>query len=1062
MRRAFLTGILLSLLAAKPVTAAPGIPVENVLLEEAELRLLLAKRNLIRAYQKVEEQIGDGYRADSLRIRQRYQRVLTPLRASERRNRLAAEQRLRTFAALHTAPTYATNALLRLAALRMEDADEAYEESMAAYFKSLEAGKEATEPRKDYGDAITLLRDLLHKYEGAPHRDVAWYLIGYCLTEMGDTSGALGAFRSLLEEKVPGETRTEVLVRVGDYFFDRNQTNDALPYYKQAIEMQGPWLDRALYKWAWSLYKLNRYEEAIASFTRLAEMGQERPDLLDEAMQYLAISYVEGMGYADALTHMTARGGRYFDEALIERIADVLYDSTDYATAISAYTLAMERRPTYAGNLRLAKRVLLAYHQQQLKDESVAARLRFVNQFAPGGAWYEGQAKHTRAEADLWSERILYEYATYHHYRELRDRPESRPLAEHAYRLYLSRFPGKPRAVQMGFYLAEILYDRDDYATALSYYTRVAFSAPDPATDVASRASYNMVLAAREMYRHDKTKLPVLLEVSRRFADLRPTDERTPLVLYHAGRLICDADNGEHCRDKMTELLDLYPESELAVDAVRTVVNSFADAKLFGELAAWADRLLERGHVKDAKTRQYVTDMVGGAMFRDALAQEQNGKATLAAERYLKVYERYPSTPAGQAALFNAAYSYEQGGRYLDALDYFEKLLRLHPQAKFAARAAFRRAKIYENAANFAQAIEAYEMVVNKYARAPEAKDALFNVGAIYALLGRHRDAAISFERHYAIYGAAATEPGHTLLRIAAQWEEAGDKGRAKQMFQSYAKLPKATGQTPYATLRAAMLSEGNERTRLLKLGLKQYEKVTDQTDPGVLASLRFELTELDRARYMRTGLPSDLKRAARVLQQKAESLKKLEAAYTWVVEAGDPEIAVGALYRIGEAYAVFADMLYNAPVPKELNEEEAEIYKMELETQAAPVEEKALAAYRKAEERAIKNGRETKWTALIRRSLYDKPSSVRVLTDNLEPIFAASAHGLRPAAELALADEALQRSDDSLLFNQKELDVAAGRIRSLLLQSVKKQRIFFHEQRPYIDRVNVSEEEQP
>src|SRR5690606_39136386 len=125
-------------------------------------------------------------------------------------------------------------------------------------------------------------------------------------------------------------------------------------------------------------------------------------------------------------------------------------------------------------------------------------------------------------------------------------------------------------------------------------------SAPDPATDIASRSSYNMVLAARELYRHDKANLPVLLEVSRRFADLRPADERTPLVLYHAARLICDARNDGHCREKMTELLELFPENDLAVDAVRTIIHSYADEGLFGELAAWADRLLDRGRVKDA------------------------------------------------------------------------------------------------------------------------------------------------------------------------------------------------------------------------------------------------------------------------------------------------------------------------------------------------------------------------------------------------------------------------------------------------------------------------------
>lgn len=1048
----------LCLVAGAPLraAAAPELPIEQVVLDEAELRLLLARRNLERAYEKAAGEMQAGFRADALRVRQRYLRLSEPLRAAERRSRLAAMRRLESFAALHADAPQRSGALLRLAALQMEEADDEYDARMVTYFAALEAGDEPAEPKKDFGLALKTLARLLAAGAEGTERDTAWYLVGYAKQEMADEEGARAAFAKLLESAPPGELRSEVLVRVGDYHFDRSRTDEAIAFYREAMRDHGAWYDRAMYKWAWSLYKLNRYAEAVSVFTGLADLGAKRPDLQAEALQYLAISYVEGYGYARAISDMAARGARPYDRELLTRLADVFYDSTDYASAVTAYAAAIRAQPLGPEALALARREILALHQQRAVDAAVAARLDFVKQFAPGGAWYAAQATRpaVRAEADRWSERALYEYATYHHYRELRDRPESRPLAEEAYRMYLARFPGKPRAVQMGFYLAEILYDRDDYAAALSYYTRVTLSAPDPATDIASRAAYNMVLAAREMFRHDPAKLDVLLETSRKFAELRPADERTPLVMYHAAKLHCQHHSAEKCRDELSRLLELYPQSELAVDAVRTVIHSYVTEDKYGELAAWADRLLARGRIADPATRQFVVDMVGGAMFRDALAKDQAGAGEKAAEQYLTVYRRYPQTPAGQAALYNAAFSLERAGRFLASLREYERLLTKHPQAQFAARAAFRRARIFENAANFRAAITSYTAVFTRYPRAEESQESLFNVGAIYARLGDHAQAAAWFERHYATYGAAATRTNDTLLRAAAQWELAGNTVRARQLFLQYASLPVITSSAGYASYRAALLSSGAERVRLLTRGLKYFTQTTTAADAGVKAALRFELAEIDRAAYMRSGLPPDLKRAAKALNDKAVQLKKLQAAYTAVVEAGDPEYAVAALYRIGEAYATFADMLYNAPVPKGLSEEEADIYKVELEGQAAPVEDKAVEAFKKAEARGKKNGTENRWTALVRRSLYDKPNPVAVVTARLEPLFAPARRGLKPPAELAMQEEDLAAPQPAALFHADDLDVSARRLRSLLQESIGKQRIFFHADRPYVDRL--------
>jgi cellulose synthase operon protein C len=1066
MRSTWLAIVVWFLLLPVPVHADSGLPLLELSFGEQELRLLLAERNLARGEALASQRLGQQFTLESRNIQLHYSWARESHAGSARRNRFAAAVRLEQFVALHTDSTHGPEALLRLAAVRLEEADARYSERMQTYLRRDVGDEGAGEPRKDYSRALDALHQLLDRYPASEHREIAWYLLGYSHHENGNDQAAMEAFESLLAENPASLIRDELLVRVGDYYFERSDLDDALRYYGAGMQIGGNWLDRAMYKYAWTLYRLNRHDEAIDVFTALADLGRERPDLLAETLRYLAISYIEGGGLDYALHHMERRGARFYDEALLREVASVLYESTDFPGAISAYTLAMQRTPLEAVTLELAQRRLSALHQQRLIQDAVQERLNFVARFAPEAPWFQAQqaTSSSRRIAETLSERFLYEYATYHHFHQLRGVTESTVLAEAGYRRYLARFAARPRAVQMAFYLAEMLYDRHAYPEAISYYTRVAYSAPDPATSVASRAAYHMVLAARNLYKRNSTdaaELDRLLAISHRFADLRPTDQRTPLVLYHAGHLLCEHKRDLECRRELKRVIDLYPEEELAVDAIQTVINSYARENKYGSLADWADRLLNRGHPTDPSARRQVVEIVGAAMFREAHAQDQAGEHETAVERYLRVYERYGETPAGVTALFNAGHGREKQKRYLDALTIYEQLITRHPDDRVAARAAFRRAWIYEQVIDYPNAVAAYEHVVAQYPDTHEARDALYNIGALYALLEDHGRSAQVFLRHHARFGRSATRAADAVLRAAAQWELAGEGALARDSFMAYTRLPHLTASSAYAAYRAALLSAGEERGRILNEALALYERVAKETgasDPGLLGALRFELAELERERYMAMRLPRDLAGAGRVLNQKAKLLTRLRQGYTLAIGAGDGVFAVASLYRIGEAYMHFSEMLFEAPIPPGLNEEEAEIYRFELESQAAPLEEQALETFRLGRERARQENMASKWTALIERSLDRQPVRVRLLTAHLEPIYLGVARGLPPAVDLALVDSVPRGAADAASDAAQRQTVADYRLENLMRDSAARQRIFFDEARPFVNRFQSSQ----
>ena len=81
------------------------------------------------------------------------------------------------------------------------------------------------------------------------------------------------------------------------------------------------------------------------------------------------------------------------------------------------------------------------------------------------------------------------------------------------------------------------------------------------------------------------------------------------------------------------------------------------------------------------------------------------------------------------------------------------------------------------------------------------------------------------------------------------------------------------------------------------------------------------------------------------MLEEKAKRLEEAKGIYLDVVTYQSPEWATAALLRIGQGYEAYAKAMRNAPVPKDLKEEEKQVYRDELEKVVVVIEDKALDA---------------------------------------------------------------------------------------------------------------------
>jgi len=334
----------------------PPTPEQREALSEMEREIARFKQN------------GDAYNGTALSIirreylrqrRQSTQRYAGQIREEEARQDAATQEAIAVFEKFveqyPNDPNYTPDAMFRLGELYFERAAIAFQNGMIEVMAAREQGGDPVEPVKDFSATIDLYRSLITRFPNYSRIDGVYYLIGYCLAEMGQPDNARLAWLNLvcankfdfratptnedLAAKAEREQRnpalalagpealgrdapmpdpyaqctpavqssrfiSETWLRIGEYHFDYDVSSTGMSsaisaYRRVLVDPTDRNYNLALYKVAWSYYRSFRYPEAIQQFAALVEWSDEEEkrtgragsELRSESIQYLAIAF---------------------------------------------------------------------------------------------------------------------------------------------------------------------------------------------------------------------------------------------------------------------------------------------------------------------------------------------------------------------------------------------------------------------------------------------------------------------------------------------------------------------------------------------------------------------------------------------------------------------------------------------------------------------------------------------------------------------------------------------------------------------------------------------------
>lgn len=869
-----------------------------------------------------------------------YDAILSEFGEDDLALRATAIRRFEEFLGEYPRAPHAAHVMFRLAELYYEESEEAYLAADLRFQDALDAMDQGDldtipeEPQRDYSRSIELYRKIVQTHPD--YREIAgcYYMLAFTLGSSTavqyDEAESQAMYRVIVDQYPDSVVAANAHLRIGEYLFDYNQLEEAIPHYEAVVRLEGQdgsLYDDGLYKLAWTNYRLSRYEVAIDQLNQLmdwsvdvfqARSGKES-SMAPEAIQYAAISFadlasIEGQSALEMARQFYAdRGGRSYEAKVYKSLAKVLEQQARWDEAIATYSYLQETWPSDPDNPTYQWQIALLHNTKAPPDReaSQAAIAQLDARFREGSGWYADNRNNPDAlsTARSYIERSLASVAnSYHIAAEDSQRPEDFRTAADTYKRYLKQFPFA-----------------DDYYETQWYYATTLLKAGDPA---GAEVEYERLHESGKHVFHEAALWPLRALRFQRLVDVYGGHEQVP----PDATVEREVDLGEGNTRKVYALSEAHQSFVESADALVSADFGPAIAALDrreAEVAAISDKD-ERTAAKQSldNERQIVEGIAAamessrsGIMYQVAQTLYAHNRFDEARPRLEAVIAQYPeSMNAAYAARLDAdSYLDEDLGTYRQKVAYYAANPPGPPKADgsvdasefkdLVQRADFQLAEKLAKAKDYAGAAGAYVAFYNNYPSSEFRPLALRNAANNYERSGNLEQSINLLETYVQEYPDDEYSRDF-YFRLAGVYAQALELDRAINYYQTLYDKTRGSG-IAYVDASSALYNAG-----FLRVGLRDFQGAARNfelygkafPDEGDSEQIAFMAGE----QYERVGNQEAIAFYRRYLadygdQNPDHVMEALHAIAEITEETSSPSAADDAWNAVSEAYARLA-----------------------------------------------------------------------------------------------------------------------------------------------------------
>lgn len=782
-----------------------------------------------------------------------------------------------------------------------------------------------------YRDAVAVYEKRLADYPGDELNDRILYGLARARAQLGEAEETLKVLTRLAEGYPHSSYIDEVQFRRGEMLFAVERYEAAEQAYARVLRIGdgSPFHERALYKHGWSHYKQARYRAALGSFFALLDrtlqgaaaditsLGRAEQEVVKDILRAVALSFSHLRDTAMVARYFSDNGGRSYEAAVYQRIAELYTKQERYKDAADTYELFVQQHPGHAEAPRYYANVLEIYRRAGFTSLLSEARRRFVDLYLEH--WARQQAGRQEPVRRL-AKQIINELAGLHHAGAQRSGDgNDYEQAIRWYRAYLEHFPGGSRAVEMQYLLAEAFFETQRYDAAAEAYEKTAYDHPGhqraAAAGYAAIVSYTRMLEQRRASGKETAAVAQRVIASAlRFADAFAADDRTPAVLARTAQRLFDRGEWQRAVDVAQRVVEDHPHSDESLRRTAWMVTAHAafDQGRYEQAASHYRRVLKM-LPGAAAGRAEIMARLAAAIYKHGEQLYAAGDIDSAVEVFLRLDELSPDAPYRAQASFDAATGYLQLQRWPQAITQLRAFIRDYPGHPLYQQVVKKLAVAYENHGELDKAAAQYQTIAGFAQRVEVKREAALRAARMYEQAGALASAVDAYEQYMGLFDGPVEDTIEIQYHIAGLYEQRSRTGAQQRWLEKVIAADgragdRSTPRTRYLAARSALaLAEARHR---------EFDAVR------LVAPLRRQLK---------------LKKA------------KMEAAldgYSRAARYGIAAIATAATYHMGQMYSDLSRELLDSERPDGLSDEELLQYDVLLEEQAFPFEEKAIAIH--------------------------------------------------------------------------------------------------------------------
>jgi tetratricopeptide (TPR) repeat protein len=406
-------------------------------------------------------------------------------------------------------------------------------EKIAAAAKNEKSGKHDGEGRSlidlspppilDHDKSMRLYRSAIAKSPSSLFAGAATYCLAWCFNDIGKFDSAYYYMEKVAREFPDNPHTPQALMFCGEYMFDKGDLAKALESFSMVMKYpESDWFDEALYKVAWTQYRLSNPEKAISSFLALVDLGSGalgRSILEKESMDYVAISFSEidasgEKGLQRAAAFAKKLGDKKRGCQILHRLAQIYKDQGRYEMALKTYNLILSTYPNYEMNPQVEAELLRVQEREVPTEVSIAQKYEYFKKYNRKSEWAKKQSDSIRSTADSVTAKMLYDAAVSYHQLALQGSNDTNyQKAISTYTDYVKLYQAWPLANECHYNLAEIQFSLGNYRTAVDEFIAVSKLYPD--SKYKETAAWNAIVAAQNILKAETTEKSGKIDVSK-------------------------------------------------------------------------------------------------------------------------------------------------------------------------------------------------------------------------------------------------------------------------------------------------------------------------------------------------------------------------------------------------------------------------------------------------------------------------------------------------------------------------------------------------------------------